>query len=61
MCLEEKESNSNECVYCGNLVLFVLFKNLTFEECVAANDCSINNNEGKRLFFAKKIRASLTV
>ena len=34
-----------------------LFKNLTFKECVATNDCcSINSDEMEGLFFAKRIR-----
>ena len=36
-----------------------LFENLTFEECVAANDCSLNSDDGEGFFFAKKIQASL--
>ena len=35
-----------------------LFKNFTFEECVAANDCSLNSEKEEGFFFAKKIRAA---
>ena len=31
---------------------------MTFKECVAANDCSMNRDEWEGFFFAKKIRAA---
>ena len=40
------------------LCFLAFFKNLTFEECVAANDCSINSDEGEGFLFAKKILAA---
>ena len=40
-------------------VVVVLFLNLTFEERVAANDCSINSDKGRGSSFLKTIRNSL--
>ena len=37
---------------------FALFNNLTFEECDAPNDCSINSDEGEGFSFAITIRAA---
>ena len=37
---------------------FALFNNSTFKECDAANDCSINSDEGEGFFFAITIRAA---
>ena len=37
---------------------FALFNNSTFEEWDAANDCSINSDEGVGFFFVLKIRAA---
>ena len=39
-------------------VVFFFFKNLTYEECDAANDCSINSDEGEGFFFVLTIRAA---
>ena len=52
----KKEFSGNECVYRG--CFLALFKNLTFEECVAANDFSMNSDEWEGFVFAKKIRAA---
>ena len=40
------------------VVFFPLFKNLTYEECDAANDCPINSDEGEGFFFVITIRAA---
>ena len=46
----KKDLNRNECGDRG--CLLALFKNLTFEEWVAENNCSINSDEGEGLLFA---------
>ena len=58
-----KKSNSVEMnVYiefvCLLFFFFALFNNLTFKECDAAKDCSINSDEGEGFFFAITIRAA---
>ena len=54
LCLQKKkEFSKNESVYRGFLALS---NNLTFEECLAANHCSIDRDDGEGVFFAEKIR-----
>ena len=53
--LKKKEFRRNKCVYGG---FHALSKNLTFEESVTANDCSIYRDEREGGFFAEKIRNS---
>ena len=43
---------------CFCFFFFALFNNSTFEECDAANDCSINSDEGVGFFFVITIRAA---
>ena len=40
------------------VVFFTLSMNLIFEECVAANYCSINDDKREGLFISKTIRNS---
>ena len=40
----------------SKLTNYALSNNLTFEECIAANDCFINRDGGKGVFFAEKVR-----
>ena len=55
MCLEKRKSVE---MNVETVVVFsvALFENLTFAECVAANDCSLNSDDGEGFFFAKKLR-----
>ena len=56
MCLEKTNSVEMKVLYCS--FFFPRFKNSTFEECDAANDCSINSDEGEGFFFVITIRAA---